>query len=246
MSRVGSTVTLSAEVGSIDFTNSNTCTFSVFGRLPTGLYFDGRFQGITTLSRVGDVRTYDVDFSAPATGTPVLIDTTSGLNATGVNMPTDGSAWIDLGGGGTTLTVTESKSSRLDLSLVSIVGNIAVSVTEYKSSRVDVSSLSISGAVVASVTEVRSKRDDSSSVTIESKALDLIVTEIKKSRVDISSVAIKKEIEAIVTEVKASRNDLSNINIPVIITVNAKNTVKIKRKTNLVKVKRKTNIVRVK
>lgn len=30
---------------------------------------------------------------------PVLIDTIGGNNATGVNMPTDGSAWIDLGGG---------------------------------------------------------------------------------------------------------------------------------------------------
>lgn len=31
---------------------------------------------------------------------PVLIDTIGGNNATGVNFPTDGSAWVDLGGGG--------------------------------------------------------------------------------------------------------------------------------------------------
>ncbi len=36
---------------------------------------------------------------------PILIDTVGSNNATGVNFPTDGSAWVDLGGGGITGTV---------------------------------------------------------------------------------------------------------------------------------------------
>ncbi len=50
-------------------------------------------------------RHYSATTSSHAAGTPVLTDTVSGNNATGVNMPTDGSAWIDLGGGGD-LTIT--------------------------------------------------------------------------------------------------------------------------------------------
>ena len=39
---------------------------------------------------------------------PVLVDTVGSNDATGVNMPTDGSAWIDLGGGATSATISES------------------------------------------------------------------------------------------------------------------------------------------
>lgn len=43
-------------------------------------------------------RHYDATASNHGSGTPALLDTTGGNNATGVNMPTDGSAWINLGG----------------------------------------------------------------------------------------------------------------------------------------------------
>ena len=213
--------------------------FSTVKPIVIGSYFNLS----AALSFVGKIGLVRISLNNK-TSAVVSTEYSNQINSTYINGTTVG--YQDVGAGGTTITVTELKSSRLDLSLVSIFGNIAVSVTESKSSRVDVSSLSISGAVAASVTEVRSKRYDSSSVTIESKALDLIVTEIKKSRVNISSVAIKKEIEAIITEVRASRNDLSDVNIPVIITVNTKNIVKIKRKNNTVKIKRTNNIVRVK
>jgi len=36
---------------------------------------------------------------------PILTDTIGGNDATGVNFPTDGSAWVDLGGGGYTLAI---------------------------------------------------------------------------------------------------------------------------------------------
>ena len=50
---------------------------------------------------------YDATVSSHAAGTPVLTDTATGNDASGVNFPTDGSAWVDLGGGtGITLTAT--------------------------------------------------------------------------------------------------------------------------------------------
>jgi hypothetical protein len=49
---------------------------------------------------------WDATASSHAAGTPVLTDTVGANNATGVNMPTDGSAWVDLGGSGVTVTGT--------------------------------------------------------------------------------------------------------------------------------------------
>ena len=58
----------------------------------------------------GNTRFYDADASVHTAGTPIVTDTVSADNATGVNMPTAalgqaGSAWVDLGGGGVTVTV---------------------------------------------------------------------------------------------------------------------------------------------
>ena len=189
---------------------------------------------------------YDATTSSHAAGTAVLTDTVGGNNGTGVNMPTDGSAWVDLGGGGISIAVTEVKSNRIDLSSLSISANLSIATTEIRSSRVESSVISIAGNVIAAVTEIKSSRVDNSSVTIDVSALSILVTEIKGSRVDLSSIDIKKEIDLIVTEIKASRQDFSLLNIPVIITINPKNIIRVKRKENTVRVKRNSNIIRVK
>lgn len=46
------------------------------------------------------VYNWSADDSARGAGTPILEDVAGGNDATGINMPTDGSAWINLGGGG--------------------------------------------------------------------------------------------------------------------------------------------------
>ena len=151
-----------------------------------------------------------------------------------------------LGGGGTSVAVTEVKSNRIDLSLLSISANLSIATTEIRSSRVESPVISIAGSVIATVTEIKSSRVDNSSVTIDVSALSILVTEIKGSRVDLSSIDIKKEIDLIVTEIKASRQDFSLLNIPVIITINPKNIIRVKIKENTVRVKRNSNIIRVK
>ena len=66
---------------------------------------------------------YDATVSSHAAGTPVLTDTATGNDASGVNFPTDGSAWVDLGGGtGITLTA--------DSTIPSIVSSVTVNHTE--------------------------------------------------------------------------------------------------------------------
>jgi len=53
----------------------------------------------------------DATSSNHVAGTPILTDTVSSNDATGVNMPTDGSVWVDLGGSGISITATPIPSS---------------------------------------------------------------------------------------------------------------------------------------
>lgn len=83
------------------FTNGTVLTIPAFGKLggaSNNLFGQIEYMTITGLSN------YDATNSSHAPGTPVLTDFVSGNNATGVNMPTDGSAWEDLGGGGLLIT----------------------------------------------------------------------------------------------------------------------------------------------
>jgi hypothetical protein len=51
-------------------------------------------------------RNYDATASSHSSGTPILSDISGNAqDGTGVNMPTDGSAWLDLGGGGISIPV---------------------------------------------------------------------------------------------------------------------------------------------
>lgn len=63
--------------------------------------FLGQVRYITVTDNVTSSNSVDWDATASnhTTGQPVLTDTIGGNDATGVNFPTDGSAWIDLGGG---------------------------------------------------------------------------------------------------------------------------------------------------
>lgn len=58
------------------------------------------------LTTTSNNRFYDATSSSHAAGTPILDDTIGGNDATGVNMPTDGSAWINLGGSGISIAAT--------------------------------------------------------------------------------------------------------------------------------------------
>lgn len=86
-----------------------------FGKTPTSAVGNDAFSLVSCVwvdvSTPSNNRTYDPTASSHAAGTPVLTDTIGGNNATGVNMPTDGSAWVDLGGGGATGVITQTTES---------------------------------------------------------------------------------------------------------------------------------------
>lgn len=98
----GNTVTLSINdtpagsntgvTGAFTFDELNKMSGVVAGATCDYQYLKIDINGTPTLN-------LDATASSHTAGTPILTDTIGGNNATGVNMPTDGSAWIDLGGG---------------------------------------------------------------------------------------------------------------------------------------------------
>jgi len=78
--------------------NSSTLKISTLAQRPMGAWSNHASLYFYSLL-VGVLHNWNPTASSHAAGTPILTDTIGGNNATGVNMPTDGSAWINLGGG---------------------------------------------------------------------------------------------------------------------------------------------------
>ena len=99
ISRTGTSITIDIDGVKEFFTSSDTMTVDRIGTHGTGtsFVFEGRLIG--DLSLTGDTnRVYRCNLSSHAPGAqPVLTETVTASNATGVNFPTDGSAWVDLG-----------------------------------------------------------------------------------------------------------------------------------------------------
>lgn len=104
-------------ISSVDFGDSSVFTsprifaFEDFGLRQQSIWpFVGeliKVEAYTDETRVSKVNNWSPDDSDRSnTGQqPKVVDTISGNDATGVNFPTDGSAWIDLGGGGLAVDV---------------------------------------------------------------------------------------------------------------------------------------------
>lgn len=121
------------------------------GRQSTSGYTKGDIEFIRFNEGGTDTNYWDATASSHAAGTPILIDTIGGNNATAVNMPTDGSAWVDLGGGGATPVDIDFNSSKFNLTSSSVslakVSDIAFSASESNSQ----SSLMVLGGIAGLV-----------------------------------------------------------------------------------------------
>lgn len=116
-----------------DVVASNTSRFGLItqlGRRQASIYTgEAQLEYFTydDTNSVANSRDWDATSSFHGAGTPILDDILNGFDATGVNMPTDGSAWIDLGGGGITVTA-DSQDYNVNFydGIVSLTGEIAV------------------------------------------------------------------------------------------------------------------------
>ena len=124
-------------------------------------------------------------------------------------------AFINSGGGGISVTVTEVLNSFTDTSNINIDYNVSAIITETLNSFGDTSVISVtSGQVVnLTVTETLSAFTDVSNINVSAN-IELLVTEVLNSFLDGANVTIAKDITLQVTEVFNSFADNSSVRLP--------------------------------
>ena len=114
------------------------------------------FNFVTTDDGTLD-RLYDATASIHAAGTPILSDISGNAqNATGVNMPTDGSAWVNLGGSGISGAITQTtqsftQSASGSITSEPITGVISQTASAFAQSATGSAVLNISGVISQTV-----------------------------------------------------------------------------------------------
>ncbi len=150
---------------------------------------------------------FDLDATASdhsAGGQPVLKDTVGGNNATGVNFPTDGSAWVDLGGGGATITADIATTAKKPTVLASSSATLpqpdsVVSITTKKPTVSIASSAEVpQPSAVVSITAKKPSVQASSSATLPQPQASASVT-AKKATVSVISSASLPQPTAVVS-----------------------------------------------
>lgn len=128
-----------------------------------GIYY-ATFTDSDTPSNSVDLQS---DASSHGTGNPVITDVANGNNATGYNLPTDGSAWEDLGGGGTVYSLTVQSSLQSQLSQNSTLSTASV-LAASSSSQIQVSS--VSGLLSKSVLFLNDSTQSQTSANVANSA----------------------------------------------------------------------------
>ena len=116
-------------------------------------FFDGDVQllHIDCNTTTANNRNWDATASSHASGTPVLTDTIGANNATGVNMPTDGSAWVNLGGSGTSGAITQTAQSFTQSLSGSVINSYTGTITQNTQSFTQSASGSITSEPITGV-----------------------------------------------------------------------------------------------
>ena len=236
-----------------------------------GGFYNSTLYGEIEYFRSGDIH-LDPDASdRNNTGAqPVVVDTIGSNDATGYSMPTDGSVWVDLGGGTTEATITETGPSFTDSISISVSQNITSNITESGPSFTDTINATITSlAINASITESGPSFTDSISVDVSSLNINASITEQGPSFTDAISVDLSYNLTANISEQGPSFTDLSNISVlkaidatitengpsftesirvtlPGGITVNNKYLTRVKRNSIGVRIKSNSSIKRVK
>lgn len=87
-----------------DLSSLSVFNFNSVGKWGSNTYYiEGLFEYFKVADLTTSANSFNLDATASnhGTGQPVLTDTIGGNDAQGQNFPTDGSAWVDLGGGAT-------------------------------------------------------------------------------------------------------------------------------------------------
>ena len=193
------------------------------------------------------IHNWDATASSHAAGTPVLTDTIGGNSATGVNMPTDGSAWLNLGGSGISITgaTANSSYSAIDAS-VDLTGEIQVTGTAPNSSYSAIdSSLNLTPTISVDGETTNSIYSAYSGI-LEFSGLISIEGDTPNSTYSANdaSVILQGQITFSGNTTNYTYNALNGtIILQGPVTINPKNIFRVKRVSNIIRVKRQINTI---
>ena len=204
-----------------------------------------QYATLTDSNTPSNSRLYDATSSSHGAGTPILTDTIGGNNATGVNMPTDGSAWIDLGGGGISITgaTANYNYSGIDGS-VDLTGEIIVTgaTASYSYDGIN-GSVDLTGEVVITG---QTANYNYAGIDGEIELTGLITVTGQTANYNYDGIASDIILQGSIIITGSTANyDYNALNGTIIlqgpITVNPKNIIRVARKSNEIAVKRNSN-----
>tara|TARA_R100000951_G_scaffold14069_1_gene11019 strand:- start:182 stop:1237 length:1056 start_codon:yes stop_codon:yes gene_type:complete len=207
------------------------------------------YVDLTDSNTPSNSRYYDATASSHAAGTPILTDTIGGNNATGFNMPTDGSAWIDLGGSGVTVTAATANYNYAGVTgSIDLTGEVIVTgqTGNYNYTAITASIELGTEIIVTGDTANYNYLGINGSVELTG----LIAVTGQTANYNYAGVAAGIALQgSIVITAGTANYDYNALNATIIIqgpiTINPKNIIRVKRNSNTVRVKRNSNIIRV-
>jgi hypothetical protein len=215
-------------------------------------YFNGSleyFKYFDTSS--GDVLKFNFDAttSSHSSGTPILSELVVGNNATGINMPTDGSAWVDLGGSGISITgATANYNYAGIVGSVDLTGEVIVTGSTGSYNYTGITATIELGAEIIVTGQTASYNYTGIDGSVELTGLITVLGQT--ANYDYDGIAADITLQgSIIVSGSTANYDYNALNATIIlqgpITINPKNIVRVKRQLNTIRVKRNSNIIRV-
>lgn len=220
--------------------SNNTLNYDATSDLVNFAGGDYRTKSSSSLATAGEGGTFVGAFLESATGLTAAI--TESYADFSENISTSISVNLSV-------TITESHSDFSEIITASIAPsiNVTASVTESYDDFTESVNVTITepGVITANITESYANFTESISAEFNVN-VSAQVTESYDDFTESISVAISKDIAVQITESYDDFSETINVSLPVVVTVNPRNTIRVKKQPNRVTIERTINTIRVK
>ena len=196
----------------------------------------------------------DATGSSHAAGTPILTDLVAANNATGVNMATggtvaNGGVWLDLGGSGISITGATANYNYAGIAgSIDLTGEVIITGSTANYNYTGITATIELGAEIIVTGQTGSYNYVGVDGSVELTGLITVLGQT--ANYDYDGIAADITLQgSIIVRGSTANYDYNALNATIIlqgpITINPKNIVRVKRKSNTIRVKRNSNIIRV-
>lgn len=175
--------------------------------------------------------------------------TANAINGTLVNTPTDGSQWLEVGGQtGVDVQITESYSDFSESITATITPDVNISIQITESYGDFSESISVSVVDATNIQALITESYSDFTELVNTEVARVISTQITESYGEFSesvTVNVLRDIDVSITESYADFNESVMVSLPVNVTINTRNTLKINKQSNRVTIQKTNNVIKV-